>query len=56
MNVVVKSKGKVLEFFEDADLEEIKERFQGFEVEETEERYSKKWGKWWCTYSPEDDF
>lgn len=50
MNVVVKEskdKHSIIEFFKDVDVEKIRVEFEGFYVEETDDVYVRKWGKWW---------
>ena len=55
MNVVVKNEqGRVIEFFKGIEAEKIRNIFNGMDVQETEEFYSKKWGRWWPTLPVED--
>lgn len=55
MNVVVKNEqGRVIEFFQGIEAEKIRNIFKGMDVEETEEHYSKKWGRWWLSFPTED--
>ena len=57
MNVIVRDKnlyGRVVEFYADCTLSELQPEVlslkeYGYEFEETEEHYSKKWGRWWIS-------